>query len=174
MANEATDEDLEATEPTEVAAPASKPSMLTLIAEFAILTCFAIGAGGLFGMQVLSGYDGAGARSEAAAVQGAKGRTTDSLSLKPLPPIVTNMASPKGTWIRVEASILVGADAAAASSSLAAAIAEDVVGYLRTVPLSQIEGPSGFLHLREDLNERARIRSAGKVRELVIQAVVLE
>jgi flagellar FliL protein len=30
------------------------------------------------------------------------------------------------------------------------------------------------LHLREDLNERARLRSGGKVRELVIQSLVLE
>jgi flagellar FliL protein len=48
------------------------------------------------------------------------------------------------------------------------------VAYLRTVPLAQIEGPSGFLHLREDLNERARIRSGGKVKELVVQSLMLE
>ena len=45
---------------------------------------------------------------------------------------------------------------------------------MRTVPLAQLEGPSGFLHLREDLNDRARIRSGGKVRELVVHALVLE
>ena len=94
-------------------------------------------------------------------------------SLKPLPPIMTNLAGAKGTWIRIEASVVFAADAAS-PNALAAAIAEDMVAYLRTVPLSQIEGPSGFLHLREDLNDRARIRSAGKVRELVIQALVLE
>jgi flagellar FliL protein len=57
---------------------------------------------------------------------------------------------------------------------MAAAIAEDVVAYLRTVPITQLEGPSGLLHLREDLNDRARIRSGGKVKELVIQSLVLE
>ena len=40
--------------------------------------------------------------------------------------------------------------------------------------LTQIEGASGFQHLREDLNERARIRSGGKVRDLVIQALIVE
>ena len=174
MANEAI-----AAEPQEAGveaapAPPKKGSMLSLIAELAILTCFAVGAGGLFGMQVLSGSDNAGARPEAIESQGQKGRYSETATLKPLPPIVTNLASAKGTWIRIEASVVVGADAAAGANALVAAIAEDIVAYLRTVSLAQIEGPSGFLHLREDLNDRARIRSGGKVRELVIQALVLE
>ena len=144
------------------------------VAELAILTCFAVGAGGLFGMQVLSGSDNAGTRPEAISPQGQKSRYSETANLKPLPPIVTNLASPKGTWIRIEASVVVGADAAAGANALVAAIAEDIVAYLRTVPLAQIEGPSGFLHLREDLNDRARIRTGGKIRELVVQALVLE
>jgi flagellar FliL protein len=148
--------------------------MLSLVAELAILTCFAVGAGGLFGMQMLSGSDNAGTRPEAISQQGQKSRYSETANLKPLPPIVTNLASPKGTWIRIEASVVVGADAAAGANALVAAIAEDIVAYLRTVSLAQIEGPSGFLHLREDLNDRARIRTGGKIRELVVQALVLE
>jgi flagellar protein FliL len=174
MANEAIAEELEEGEAEAAPAPAKKPSMLSLVAELAILTCFAVGAGGLFGMQMLSGSDNAGTRPEAISQQGQKSRYSETANLKPLPPIVTNLASPKGTWIRIEASVVVGADAAAGANALVAAIAEDIVAYLRTVPLAQIEGPSGFLHLREDLNDRARIRTGGKVRELVIQALVLE
>jgi flagellar FliL protein len=165
------------TPPTEVEpVPASpkKPSTLALIAELAILTCFAVGAGGLFGMQVLGGSDHAGTRPEVVAPQGQKARYSDTANLKPLPAIVTNLASPKGTWIRIEASVVVGADAAAGSNALVATIGEDIIAYLRTVPLAQLEGPSGFLHLREDLNDRARIRSGGKIGELVIHALVLE
>jgi flagellar protein FliL len=128
-----------------------------------------VGAGGLFGMMVLGDR---GARTEVAS-PGPKSRTADTINLKPLPAIVTNLASPKGTWIRIEASLAYGSDGGD-SASLAATIAEDIVAYMRTVPLAQVEGPSGFLHLREDLNDRARIRSGGKVRELVIQALVLE
>jgi flagellar FliL protein len=174
MANEAIGAEPEEGEGEAVPAPPKKPSMLSLVAELAILTCFAVGAGGLFGMQVLSGSDNAGTRPEAISPQGQKSRYSDTANLRPLPPIVTNLASPKGTWIRIEASVVVGADAAAGANALVAAIAEDIVAYLRTVPLAQIEGPSGFLHLREDLNDRARIRTGGKVRELVVQALVLE
>ena len=38
----------------------------------------------------------------------------------------------------------------------------------------QIEGANGFQNLREDLNERARVRSGGRVREVVIQSLVVE
>jgi flagellar protein FliL len=174
MANEAIAEELEEGEDEAAPAPPKKPSMLSLVAELAILTCFAVGAGGLFGMQMLSGSDNAGTRPEAISQQGQKSRYSETANLKPLPPIVTNLASPKGTWIRIEASVVVGADAAAGANALVAAIAEDIVAYLRTVSLAQIEGPSGFLHLREDLNDRARIRTGGKIRELVVQALVLE
>jgi flagellar FliL protein len=158
----------------EAAAPAPpKPSLVSLIIEAAFLTCFAAGVGGLFGMMLLGSADPGRGKSEAAAHQAKKQRSADAILLRPMPAIVTNLASPQKTWIRLEASIL-ASDPAADSNSLAATIAEDVVAYLRTVPVTQLEGPSGFLHLREDLNDRARIRSGGKVRELVIQSLVLE
>ena len=40
--------------------------------------------------------------------------------------------------------------------------------------LAQIQGASGFQHLREDLNDRVRVRSGGKVRDLVIQSLIIE
>ena len=107
MANEAIAEELEEGEAEAAPAPAKKPSMLSLVAELAILTCFAVGAGGLFGMQMLSGSDNAGTRPEAISQQGQKSRYSETANLKPLPPIVTNLASPKGTWIRIEASVVV-------------------------------------------------------------------
>ena len=174
MANQEIAAEMPATGVEPVPVPPKKASTLALVAELAILTCFAVGAGGLFGMQVLGGSDHAGARPESAASQVQKSRYSDTANLKPLPAILTNLASPKGTWIRIEASVVFGADASAGSNALAATIGEDIIAYLRTVPLAQLEGPSGFLHLREDLNDRVRIRSGGKVRELVIHAMVLE
>ncbi len=40
--------------------------------------------------------------------------------------------------------------------------------------LKQLEGPIGLQAIREDLNERAAIRSEGKVRELVIRTLVVQ
>jgi flagellar FliL protein len=94
--------------------------------------------------------------------------------VKSLPAIVTNLAAPDRTWLRLEAAIIVEAAEAKQADLLAAQIGEDVVAFLRTVTLPQIQGPSGFQHLREDLAERVRVRSGGKVRELLIQTLIFE
>jgi flagellar FliL protein len=175
MAAEATTAEPDAAGPeTAPALPPKKASGLAIVVEMAFLTCFAVGAGGLFGMLVLGGaVEHVGARPEPAAAHGKKTKSPETASVRQLPAIVTNLASPQKTWIRLEAS-LAFADSAADSNELAAAIAEDVVALLRTVPVGQLEGPSALLHLREDLNERVRVRSGGKVRELIIQSLVLE
>ena len=160
-----------ATDDGKPAAP-KKPSMISVVIEMAFLTCFAVGAGGLFGMMVLGGADKASAKPEPAVASSQKSKQVDTITVKTLPAIVTNLAGPKKAWIRLEAAIVVGE--LPESNAVSPAIAEDFVAYLRTVPLAQIEGPSGFLHLREDLNERARIRSGGKVKELVVQSLMLE
>ena len=60
------------------------------------------------------------------------------------------------------------------TKGLAAAITEDTITYLRTLSLPLIEGSSGFLRFREDLNDRVRIRSGGKVRDLIIHSLIVE
>jgi flagellar FliL protein len=57
---------------------------------------------------------------------------------------------------------------------LVAQITEDIIAFLRTVTLVQIQGASGFQHLREDLSDRVRVRSGGKIRDLVIQSMIIE
>ena len=99
---------------------------------------------------------------------------TGEVNLKSLASIVTNLGGPKGTWVRLEAAIVFGPDAAKEENLLSGRIAEDIVAFLRTVPLAQIEGANGFQNLREDLNDRARIRSEGKVREVIIQSLIVE
>ncbi len=91
-----------------------------------------------------------------------------------LPPIVANLADPPDAWIRLQATILVDRSVGEKPSVIAAQIAEDILGFMRTVTLAQIAGASGLQHLREDLNERALIRSDGKVRELILQTLVVQ
>jgi flagellar protein FliL len=49
-----------------------------------------------------------------------------------------------------------------------------MLAYLRTLSLAQIQGPSGLLHLREDLNERVKMRSKGVVQELVLETLIVQ
>ena len=91
-----------------------------------------------------------------------------------LAPLTTNLAGDVKTWIRMESALMVEADLPEKAQIIANKVAEDLLSYLRTVTLEQFEGASGFQHLHEDLNERARLRSEGKVTELLIQALIIE
>ena len=143
------------------------------IVAILVVTLLGAAAGGFFGMQVpglVAPDPGKEQKSEPS-----KAETTGvKLNIRDLAPITTNLASPANTWIRLETAALIKEDLGENGGALMAQLAEDVVAYLRTVPLEQIEGPSGFQNLREDLNDRVRVRSEGKITELIIQALVIE
>jgi len=90
-----------------------------------------------------------------------------------LPPILTNMVSPSTAWIRME-SALVAKPQEKISAAVAAEITSDFLAYLRNSSLARIKGPTGFMYLREDLLERANIRSGGKVSHVLISGLVIE
>ena len=87
--------------------------------------------------------------------------------------MVTNLAAPEGAWIRLQTAIVYDKTDAAAIDALAPKVSEDVLTFVRTLTLDQIQGASGLEALRDDLNERARLRSDGKVRELLIEMLVV-
>jgi len=97
-----------------------------------------------------------------------------SARLRKLSPVVTNLAAPPGAWVRVEAAVVTDQLSEEEANVLVAQLGEDVVSYLRSVSLPQIEGTRGLQYLREDLNERASVRSRGKVRELILETVVVQ
>ena len=94
--------------------------------------------------------------------------------LKEIEPIVTNLASPTDTWIRLETAMVFKNGALDNPDVTAAEIRQDLLAYARTVSLAQLEGPSALQHLRDDLNERAQLRTNGQVNELVIQTLVVQ
>jgi flagellar FliL protein len=110
---------------------------------------------------------------EAAATTSGSAAATAS-HLLDLPPIVTNIGSPQELWVRLEASMIFEPSAVQHPETLAAEIANDILAYLRTVSITQIQGPIGMQNLRQDLNERAAVRSDGAVKELVIRTLVLQ
>lgn len=89
-------------------------------------------------------------------------------------PIVTTLAAPEGTWLRIESSIVLKPDNEVDGKLLAAKIGEDMIAYLRTVPLQQIAGADGFQNLRDDLIDRAKTRSEGKVDDVILRSVIIE
>jgi len=177
MAKAAITADTEETdeEPALAAAPKGV-SVMSLVAAMLVVTGLGIGVGGLFGLLLMPKMERAAApgKAETSSAQPVKSRYPANVNLRALPPIVTNLAAPATTWVRLEASLVMEGEQTAEANVLAAQISEDLVAFLRTVRLVQIEGASGFQHLREDLNDRIRVRSGGKVRDLVVQSFIVE
>ncbi|UIJ72871.1 flagellar basal body-associated FliL family protein [Aurantimonas sp. HBX-1] len=95
------------------------------------------------------------------------------LRLIALKPVVTNIYAPANAWLRIEASIVVEDDGSIDAEVLAAEIEADTLAFLRSLQLAQVEGTRGLLHLRDDLRERAKLRSPAVV-DYLIQAMVAE
>ena len=162
--------------PAVLTEPAVKPAGMSLM-QFAlamlILTLIPAAAGAFFGVQTVSIVKDAQEekKDDPPAVDPAY---VGTMSVKELPSIVTNLAEPEHVMIRLQAAILFDAKAVANPDVLARQIADDILAFLTTVTSSQIEGASGLQHLREDLNDRAKVRSEGRVRELIIETLVVQ
>lgn len=89
-----------------------------------------------------------------------------------LAPITTNLAVPETIWIRLELSLVF--DQPPQDPLLADAIQQDILAYVRTVKLMQVQGASGYQHLKSDLIERAGIRSKGLVKDVLIRTMLFE
>ena len=145
--------------------------------------------GGLLVLTLLAGGTGAGLgiylsetvekvvneRIEAqAAATVSLPRYSGDVNLMRLEPVIANLAAPPDTWIRLETAMVYTNGSLESPNATAAEISEDILAYVRTLSLEQLQGPSALQHLREDLDERATLRSGGKVDELIIETMVLQ
>ena len=177
------------------------PSTVIQIAVLLVLTVAAAGGGWFSGMQLHSGSEadepaetvkvqvdpvpGSPEAEEAAKANGgeAAGEGQDGVArdengniiliprLVPLEPVTTNLAAPRDIWVRMELAIVFSAPP---PPQLVRTIHEDILAYMRTVTLQQVQGASGFRHLKTDLEERARIRSDGLATQLMIRTLLFE
>jgi flagellar FliL protein len=162
------------------------PSMMVQISVLAGMTVAAVGTGWLAGMFLGGEVPPAAAATPAPAAKGAKAEAhgkegdkggeeaaqpANALVLK-LPAITTNLAAPSDTWLRMELSVQL--DQPSQDPMLAETIQQDLLAYVRTVKLHQIEGASGFQHLKADLAERAAIRTDGHVKAVLINTLLFE
>jgi flagellar FliL protein len=153
--------------------PDKKPGKLGAIVPLLVLTLAAAGGGALIGRQIVSATRAADEKPAATPDAGKAAAAAPARALKELTPVVTNLAAPDGAWIRLQTAIVYDKTDAPAMDVLAPKVGEDVLAFVRTLTLDQIQGASGLEALRDDLNERAKLRSDGKVRELLIEMLVV-
>ena len=140
----------------------------------AILTLIAIGAGAVTGLHLLVTAERVVDAKKGVTAPPVASTYAGSARPRKLSPIVTNLAAPANNWARIEASMVTESLNDEEAGILAAHISEDIVAYLRSASVSQFEGARGLQHLRDDLTDRANVRSSGKVRELIIETLVIQ
>jgi flagellar FliL protein len=160
----------------ELADPKAKgPSLVVQGAVLLVMTLAAIGLGWASGQYLNSeqadktetaAKDAHGAKPAEHGAEAQLGATEVKLA-----PMTTNIAVPNTLWVRMEASIVLDQSA---SPSIADDIHQDFLAYLRTLRVYQIEGATGFRNLKADLEERAKIRSDGHVKQVLIQTLLFE
>jgi len=157
--------------------PARKgASLAMLLAVVAILTAMAAGAGWWLSGILPIGSSVAPAPATHALPVPAGGEVAASAAggeVVKLDPILVSLAAPADIWVRMETA-LVAAPGATIAPGIAAAVQGDFAAYLSALSLQQIAGATGLQYLREDLEERARLRSEGKVSQVVISSLVME
>jgi flagellar FliL protein len=150
--------------------PEKGPSLIALLCVVTGLTLVAAGGGWLLGGKLGLHFP------DATKVEDAKHAVVEAVpsgSVVPLKPILTNIKIPQDVWIRLEAGV-VARPGEKVSDELAATIAGDFMAFMRTVNLMQLRGPAGIEYLRADLQERAAMRSQGKIEKVYIWALVME
>ncbi|MBZ9978965.1 flagellar basal body-associated FliL family protein [Mesorhizobium sp. BR-1-1-10] len=156
--------------------PRKGPSLAVQGAMLLVVTAAAIGMGWMSG-----GYlKGVGAPSSVPVAPENEGKVPQpeatqqagtGPTLVALAPITTNIASPTDTWIRMEVSVVYDAPQPPA---MAEDVQQDLLAFVRTLKMHQIEGASGYQHLKADLDERASIRSQGHVKQVLVRTLLLE
>ncbi|THV23703.1 flagellar basal body-associated FliL family protein [Peteryoungia ipomoeae] len=162
-----------------------KSGLMGLVIPLVVLTLVGGGGGwvigGMLSPRVQQAADVAKAAEEAAA--GAEGKdgkkaeeglptiSTEANGVVALEPITTNLAYPSENWVRLEVAILFNGPP---DVKVAEDVHQDIMAYLRTVSLQQIEGPRGFQYLKDDIEERVDLRSEGRVSKVMFRTFVIE
>ena len=152
-----------------------------IIMALVVLTLLAVLLGSGIGFLMSRSIEQNVARKEEKAGSTQSGHSpknyTDDITLVKLEPITTNLMSPDSVFIKIESSLVVPTEVGADKDligTLSAEISQDLLTFMSTVTLAQLQGPSGLQNLREDLSERAAIRSGGKVRELILETMIVQ
>ena len=162
-----------------------KSGLMALVIPLVVLTAVGGGGGWVIGNmlapQVKQAEEAAKAAEAAAAGEHGGGAKKDEEGLPPisteangvvaLEPITTNLAYPSENWIRLEVALMFNGPP---DVKIAEDVHQDIMAYLRTVSLQQVEGPRGFQYLKDDLQERVDLCSEGRVSKVMFRTLVIE
>ena len=91
-----------------------------------------------------------------------------------LDPVITNLASPAQTWLRLETAVVFNKAKVDDVERLRSEATGSILEFARTLTMAEVEGASALNHLRDDLNDHIRFKSLDAVEELIIKAMILQ
>jgi len=156
-----------------------------------LLAVIGAGAGAGFSLMFLNAgaqpHDAAAGMRDLQIVKGATkssaGAATDAKSpahegskvqVASLDPILVTLAGPQRSWARLELGVVLDGPTTPDDTVLLKSMTEDIMSFMRTVPLVHVESAAGVEYLREDIEEIARLRSKGRARSIILRSLVVE
>ena len=171
-----------------------KSSIVVMLAAVAGLSVAAIGVGYLVGGMIRAQSTGDGSQVDAGAAAqkeakaaghgeasaagdhggGDHGDSGGAGATIIMEPIIVTLPKSNNSWLRLETAVVTGEGKPSLSEASKALILSQISAYLRTTDMGQVYGPSGYLHLHEDILDIARRVTDGAVSEVLILSLVAE
>lgn len=93
-----------------------------------------------------------------------------------LPVIKASLVRDKAIWVRMEVAVVFpgGKIEEEKEAEIVAQLVEDTAAFVRTLTLEQLSSASGLEYLRDDLIDRARMRTDGVAQNIIIKSLLVE
>ncbi len=162
-------------------------SLMLLIVAMVLVSLIAIGGGLIVGSQMAS-KDMANTKDVATAELAKKSKadkehaedgetsafSKTEKSVIELDTILVALRDKNKAWVRMQLAVIAKEEADLDIPEVKSRMVSDITALVKTLTLAQISGPSGFIHLKEDLLDRARLSTDGQVEDLLIMSIVAE
>lgn len=90
-------------------------------------------------------------------------------------PLITNLKDPSQRWIRLDVAYTFEPEETDLEvQRIGEEMLQDTLVFLRTLTVGMLEGSLGLIYLREELVDRASIRSRGKAKDVIIRSMVIQ
>jgi flagellar FliL protein len=89
-------------------------------------------------------------------------------------PLITNITMPADIWVRLEGAIVYDQAEVDEPDIMLAEVSGDLLAYLRSLTLREMQGADGLMFVRQDMRERLALRTNGKARDIIIQTLVVQ
>ncbi len=172
-------------------ASGKKESMIGFIAGMLVLTIVAIGAGWFLGDFIIDKKPDSKAQSAAfIKVGGEKDKSKDAKkgaksekknkgkghksNILRMEPILVALRKSNNAFMRLELALVFHTDPSKFDEEQVLRLHSDLAAFARTISLRSISGPSGYIHFREDILDRARLASEGMIDDVLILSMVAE